>query len=126
MRVETGPDARLGGDWGLEKPGLPDEGLFYDRLEDFAGDGEQGSTEGFILGARCLNCEDGHRYADGEAAQLFAAGPENAHADGHGNIGGEEVVEEVEDEEGGAVGAGRLEQVQELVATEGTGQADAV
>jgi hypothetical protein len=56
---------------------------------------------------------------------LLTAGPEDPHADRHGNVGIEEVVEEVEDEDGGIGGACRLEQVQELVATEGTGS-DAV
>jgi hypothetical protein len=73
-----------------------------------------------------LHGQDGDRSAEGEPPQLLTAGPEGTQADRHGEIGIEEVVEEVEDEDGCPIGASRLEQVQELVAGEGTGEADAV
>ena len=95
-------------------------------LEDLVGGaGYEGQEGAVFVGVEGLD-EDEQGAVEGEALEAATALVEDAQADVELDIGVMEVVEKVEEQDGVALGADVGEKVEELVAGEGAGEADAI
>ncbi len=95
-------------------------------LEDLVGElGHEREKGAVFIGVEGLD-EDKQSAGQGQALEAAAALIEDTAADAELDVGVVEVVEEIEDEDRIALGADIGEEVEELVAGEGTGEAGTV